>query len=65
MIKKFFFGCFLWILGVTNDERPEERLRARGGCREVIVSNDCVVVKFSCAEDAESFAEDLREFLNN
>lgn len=66
MIGAFFFNCFLWIMGITVlDERPEERLQARGKCREIVAEKEVVKIKFNNPEDAEIFAADLKEFINN
>jgi hypothetical protein len=60
----FFFNVFLWIMGIVGEERPEERILARGRCREVVAQNNEVKIKFMCSEDAELFASDLKEFLS-
>jgi hypothetical protein len=60
-----FFNVFLWVMGiVVSEERPEERILARGRCREVVAQNTEVKIKFSNEEDAELFAKDLKEFLS-
>jgi hypothetical protein len=60
-----FFNVFLWVMGIVgSEERPEERILARGRCREVVAQNTEVKIKFSNEEDAELFAKDLKEFLS-
>lgn len=64
-MSAFFFNVFLWIMGIVgNEERPEDRILARGKCREVVAQNNQVKISFSCEEDAELFARDLKEFLS-
>lgn len=64
-MSAFLFNIFLWIMGIVgNEERTEERIIARGKCREVIAQNTEVTIKFTCEEDAELFARDLKEFLS-
>jgi hypothetical protein len=61
----FFFNVFLWVMGIVgNEDRPEERVLARGRCREVVAQDTEVKIKFTCEEDAELFAKDLKEFLS-
>jgi hypothetical protein len=64
-MSAFFFNIFLWIMGIVgHEDRPEERIVARGKCREVVAENNEVKIKFTCEEDAELFARDLKEFLS-
>lgn len=63
-MKKFFFAIFFWTLGVVGEERVEDRIAARGKCREISVEENVVKIKFSNIEDAEIFAKDLNEFIN-
>lgn len=64
-MSAFFFNVFLWIMGIVGEERPEERILARGKCREVIAQKNEVKIKFTCEEDAQLFASDLQEFLSS
>lgn len=60
----FIFNILLWIVGIIGDDVVEERLIARGRCREVVVCNNEVKVRFMNKEDAELFAKDLKTFLD-
>ena len=62
-MTRFFFGCFLWVLGMVGDEYVEDRIAARGKCREILIENNSVKIKFLNEEDAEEFADDLRELI--
>jgi hypothetical protein len=65
MISAFFLNCFLWLVGITAlDDSPEDRVQALGKCRDIVIDNHCVKIKFNNAEDAENFASDLRKFIN-
>lgn len=63
-MNKFFilFCCVAGLAGVVYADHDGilERIRARGRCREIRVRRTEVVVKFTCQEDAELFAEDLK-----
>ena len=71
----FLFMIMCWVMGIvgtTDDNHAErirarakcrERIRARARCREIRVKRHEVVVKFTCQEDAELFAEDLKNFV--
>lgn len=50
---------------VGADDNHVERIRARARCREIRVKKHEVVVKFTCEEDAEFFAEDLKNFVRD
>jgi hypothetical protein len=64
-MSAFLFNVFLWIVGIVGgEESVEERMVARGQCREVVTQNTEVKIKFTCEEDAEMFARDLKEFLS-
>lgn len=64
-MSAFFFNVFLWIMGIVGgEEMIEERILARGRCRDVVVDNTEVKIKFTCEEDAILFADDLKEFLS-
>ena len=62
MNKLFFLLCVIFgFVGVVHgDGGILERLRAIGKCREIRVQRTEVVVRFTCREDAELFAEDLK-----
>lgn len=53
----------LCMTGVCFGEGLIERIRARGRCREIRVRRHEVVVQFTCKEDAELFARDLKGFI--
>ena len=60
----WLFIALCWLVGVGGlDDSHCERIRARGRCREIKVKNQEVVVKFTCREDAELFAEDLKNLV--
>lgn len=59
----WLFVLLCWVVGIVGtDDGHGERIRARGRCREIKVRRQEVVVKFTCQEDAELFAEDLKNF---
>lgn len=59
----WFFVLLCWVVGmVGSDDGHGDRIRARGRCRDIKVRKHEVVVKFTCQEDAELFAEDLKNF---
>jgi hypothetical protein len=60
----FIFLC--WVVGMVGitDDNHYERIRARGKCREIKVKRHEVVIKFTCQEDAELFAQDLKNFVS-
>lgn len=58
----FFFLC--WLVGIVGyEDSPADRVQARAKCREIKVRQHEVVVKFTCQEDADLFAKDLKEFV--
>ena len=59
MIAKLLFCllCFCGLFGSVG-----ERIQARARCREIRVRQKEVNVKFTNEEDAQLFAEDLRQF---
>lgn len=58
----FVFLC--WLVGIVGaNDTPADRVQARGKCREIKVRQHEVVVKFTCQEDADLFAKDLKEFV--
>lgn len=60
----FFVLC--WVVGIVgSDDGHVERIRARAKCREIKVRRNEVVVKFTCQEDADLFAEDLKNFVRD
>lgn len=60
----FIFVFLCWIVGIVGaDDGHAERIRARGRCREIKVRRHEVIVKFTCQEDADLFADDLKEFV--
>ena len=63
-MNKFFilFCCVVGLAGVVYADQDGifDRIRARGRCRDIRVQRTEVVVRFSCREDAELFAEDLK-----
>lgn len=62
MNKLFVLLCVVFgFVGVVyGGENLLDRLRSRGRCREIRVQRTDVVVRFTCREDAELFAEDLK-----
>jgi len=62
-MNKIFFACFFWILGIVGEDVVEDRLAARGKCREIIIENNAVKIKFTSEEDAKHFANDLKELI--
>lgn len=60
----WIFVLLCWIVGIVgSDDGHAERIRARGKCRDIRVRRHEVVVKFTCQEDADLFAEDLKNFV--
>jgi len=62
-MSKILFACFFWIFGIIGDDMVEDRLSARGKCREIIIENNAVKIKFTNQEDAKHFAKDLKELI--
>jgi hypothetical protein len=62
-MNKIFFACFFWILGIVGEDVVEDRLAARGKCRDIIIENNAVKIKFTSEEDAKHFANDLKELI--
>lgn len=66
------FGVALWLVGIVDTDaqvphvggRIAERIQARGKCRRIKIINNEVRISFLNQEDAEIFAEDLRNFIN-
>jgi CobQ-like glutamine amidotransferase family enzyme len=57
------FILMCWVMGIWGDEEGTvDRMRARARCRQIRVQRSEVVVKFTCEEDAQLFAEDLKNF---
>ena len=62
----WLFLVLCWMVGIVGaDDNHVERIRARARCREIRVKKHEVVVKFTCEEDAELFAEDLKNFVRD
>lgn len=62
----WLFVILCWVVGIVGaDDNHAERIRARARCREIRVKRHEVVVKFTCQEDAELFAEDLKNFVKD
>lgn len=60
----WLFIALCWVVGIVGaDDSHCDRIRARAKCREIRVKRHEVVVKFTCQEDAELFAEDLKNFV--
>ena len=64
-MSRFIFVCFLWLLGIVGEEPVEDRLASRGKCRQILIENNSVKIKFLNDEDAKIFAEDLKELIEN
>ena len=63
---RYLFVVLCWIVGIVgHDEAPADRVKARGKCRDINVKNHEVVVKFTCQEDADLFAKDLKDFIRD
>jgi len=58
------FACFLWLIGIVDQDVVEDRIQARGKCREIVIEHNAVKIRFTSPEDAEEFAEDLKKFIN-
>jgi hypothetical protein len=39
-MSRFFFVCFLWLLGIVGEERVEDRIASRGKCRQILIENN-------------------------
>jgi hypothetical protein len=67
-MSKFFFNILLWIVGVVSGEETTSKefsdIQARGKCRQIIVENNTVKIKFLSKEDADIFAKDLKSLIN-
>ena len=67
-MSKFFFNILLWIVGVVGGEESTNKefsdIQARGKCRQIIVENNTVKIKFLSKEDADIFAKDLKSLIN-
>lgn len=72
-VSLVFFGFALWLVGIvdTDAQVPHvgrtgfaERIQARGKCRRIKIINNEVRISFLNQEDAEIFAEDLKNFIN-
>lgn len=68
-MSKFFFNILLWIMGVIGGVGGEETnteyldVQARGKCRQIVVENNTVKIKFLNKEDADIFAKDLENLI--
>jgi|APCry1669189241_1035207.scaffolds.fasta_scaffold258551_1 hypothetical protein len=67
-MSKIFFNIFLWIVGIVASSEEinviQEKVQARGKCRQIIVENNTVKIKFLSKEDADIFANDLEILIN-
>jgi hypothetical protein len=69
-MSKFFFNILLWIVGVVGGDESQVNpdvqfnVQARGKCRQIVVENNVVKIKFLNKEDADIFAKDLKSFIN-
>jgi hypothetical protein len=60
----WLFVLMCWVVGIMGtDEGHCDRIRARARCRDIRVRQHEVVVRFTCREDAELFAQDLKNFV--
>lgn len=60
----WLFLVLCWVVGIVgSDDAHGDRIRARAKCREIRVRRHEVVVRFTCEEDAELFAQDLKNFV--
>lgn len=60
----WLFIALCWLVGIVGSDATHcDRIRARGRCREIKVRHQEVIVKFTCTEDAELFAKDLKNLV--
>lgn len=61
------FNIILWLVGIvnTNDKDVLEDVKARGKCRQIVVENNVVKIKFISPEDAKIFAKDLKTVIES
>jgi hypothetical protein len=64
-MRAFVVVLLCCVMGASWGESLLERIRARGRCRRVLVQNHEVIVRFTCQEDADLFARDLKSFLGD
>lgn len=62
---RWFFVCLMLFSGTVLADGIMERLQARGRCRRILVHKNEVVVRFTCQEDADIFARDLKELFRD
>lgn len=71
-MRNVLLGCLFWIVGMTvvEDLKADHpviinEVRARGRCRRIFRERRNVVIQFMNEEDAEIFAKDLYNYLND
>lgn len=62
---RWILVCLLLLSGTVLADGIMDRLQARGRCRRILVRKNEVVVRFTCKEDADIFARDLAELLQD
>lgn len=62
---RWVFVCLTLLSGTVLADGIMERLQARGRCRHILVHKNEVVVRFTCQEDADIFARDLKELFRD
>jgi hypothetical protein len=63
----FFFNILLWVMGIVNidDGSSVHDIKARGKCRQIVVENNTVKIQFLNSEDANLFAKDLKQIIED
>lgn len=59
------FSFWLWILGIVNSDYTEDYIQKLANDEKINVDENIVKIDFSSREDAELFAEKLKEFVSN
>lgn len=59
------FSFWLWILGIVNSDYTEDYIQKLANDEKINVDENIVKIDFSSKEDAELFAEKLKEFVSN
>jgi coenzyme F420-reducing hydrogenase delta subunit len=58
------FSMWLWILGMVDTNVIEDNIQDLGNNRDITLEHNYVKIKFSSPEEAEDFADVLKNFMN-
>lgn len=58
------FSMWLWLLGMVDTNVVEDNIQDLGKNRDVVIEHNYVKIKFDSPEEAEEFADYLKEFTN-